>query len=179
AHRASPPLCIAVGRYKSMAWRANPLTLPSPPKRGRGKSSTLSTMLALVILAALSLAVPAWGATDMLTVPVTEPQPATLGADSSPPAGGGPPPAVILLHGCGGVSPNMAAWAVWLRSQGYAALVLDSFGGRGLRYLCGDPRPLTGVMRAPDVFAAIATLKTGNIDPNRVAAMGFSHGGRT
>jgi len=69
---------------------------------------------------------------------------------------------------------------VWLRHEGYAALVLDSFGGRGLKRLCGGSAALTGRMRAPDVFAAARYLKTlPQIDGKRMAAIGYSHGGWT
>jgi dienelactone hydrolase len=111
---------------------------------------------------------------------VTSPAPATLTAVVSTPAGAGPFPAVILLHGCGGVGANIKEWAVWLQHEGYAAFVLDSFSGRGLRRLCGGSAALTGRMRAPDVFAAAAYLKTlPQIDPKRIAAIGYSHGGWT
>jgi dienelactone hydrolase len=62
----------------------------------------------------------------------------------------------------------------------YAALVVDSFQGRGLQNLCADSRPLTPAVRAADVYACAAKLKSmGVIDGNRIAAMGFSHGGGT
>jgi dienelactone hydrolase len=87
---------------------------------------------------------------------------------------------VVLLHGCSGVQPNAVAWAVWLRAQGYAAFVLDSFGGRGLTRLCGDSAPLTGFARATDVYEAARYLRTlAPVDGTRVGAMGFSHGGWT
>lgn len=82
-------------------------------------------------------------------VPITLPEPATLTAQLYTPKGPGPFPALVLLHGCGGLGPNMFAWAEWLRAEGYAALVLDSFGGRGIRRLCGDSSPLRGQRRAP------------------------------
>jgi dienelactone hydrolase len=114
------------------------------------------------------------------TVPVSEPRPAALAGDLYLPGGAGPHPAVILLHGCGGPQPNGTAWAEWLRAEGYAALVLDSFSGRGIRRLCGDSSPLTGSDRHADVFAAAASLAgLPAIDRARIAAMGFSHGGWT
>ena len=79
-----------------------------------------------------------------------------------------------------GVTPNGPAWAQWLQSEGYAALVVDSFQGRGLRNLCADSRPLMPAVRAADVYAAAAKLKSmGVVDGDRIAAMGFSHGGGT
>jgi dienelactone hydrolase len=111
---------------------------------------------------------------------VTSPANATLSGDLSLPRGPGPFPAVILLHGCGGIGRNIREWSYWLVHNGYAAFALDSFTGRRLRRLCGDPAPLTGAMRAPDVYAAARYLKTlGAIDGQRIAAIGFSHGGWT
>lgn len=131
----------------------------------------------MAILVALWLGT-AWADTHLITVSL--PAPATLSAELSTPRGAGPFPAVILLHGCAGVGANIKEWAVWLRHEGYAALVLDSFGGRGLRRLCGGSAALTGQMRAPDVFATAAYLKAlPHIDATRIAAMGFSHGGGT
>lgn len=135
-----------------------------------------------VLLLALMLAstAPAQAAIESFTVPVTEPAPAELFAEIQTPGGPGPHPTVILLHGCGGVSPNVPAWATWLRSEGYASVVLNSFGGRGLRTLCGDSSPLRPAVRAGDVFAALARLRTmGAVDAGRIAVMGFSHGGST
>lgn len=117
---------------------------------------------------------------DWHAVAVTSPAPATLTAELSTPRGAGPFPAVILLHGCNGISPNIKEWAVWIRHEGDAAFVLDSFGGRGLKRLCGDSAALTGRMRAPDVFAAARYLKTlPQIDARRIAAVGYLHGGWT
>jgi len=137
--------------------------------------------MCVVVFAAL---LPVLGASrahaDSHSVAVTLPAPATLTAELYAPRVAGPFPAVILMHGCGGIGPNVKEWAVWLRHEGYAAFVLDSFGGRGLRRLCGGSAALTGRMRAPDVFAAAAYLKTlPQIDGRRIAAIGYSHGGWT
>jgi len=129
------------------------------------------------ILAVLCVST-AWA--DSHAIAVSSPTPATLTAQLSTPRGAGPFPAVILLHGCGDIGPHIKDWAVWLRHEGYAALVLDSFGGRGLKRLCGGSAALTGRMRAPDVYAAARYLKTlPQIDGKRMAAIGYSHGGWT
>jgi dienelactone hydrolase len=136
----------------------------------------LSSLLAAAVLAMAGCT----GGVVTHAVPVTTPRPAMLSGDLYRPAGTGPFPAVILLHGCGGPAPNGSAWAVWLQAEGYAALTLDSFAGRHLTRLCGDASALTGGARAEDVFAAAATLaKLPFIDRERIAAMGFSHGGWT
>jgi len=107
---------------------------------------TLSTtVLALVV--ALAAASPALAGKENFTIPVTEPAPATLFAEIYTPSGHGPYPTVLLMHGCGGVSPNVPVWAVWLQSKGYAAVVLNSFSGRNIRTLCGDSKPLLPEVR--------------------------------
>src|SRR5262245_56187645 len=138
-----------------------------------------STALLLFLLT-LVLTQPAHAGRQSLDVSVTEPKAATLTGDLFTPDGAGPHPAVILHHGCNGIGANVLTWALWLRSQGYAALVLDSFTPRGIQSLCGYPQPLMGDVRAHDVYAAAARLKTvDGVDGNRIAAMGFSHGGWT
>ena len=137
-------------------------------------------LVAAAMLLSLAAAAPARAGRETISIPVTEPQPATITGDLYTPSGKGPYPAVVLFHGCGGVSPNVPAWALWLQSEGYAALVVDSFQGRGLRNLCADTRPLTPAVRAADVYAAAAKLQAmGVVDGDRIAAMGFSHGGST
>jgi dienelactone hydrolase len=94
------------------------------------------------------------------------------------PQGSGPFPAVIVLHGCDGVSPHYRIWARWLASWGYAALIVDSFRPRGIANVCGRGREFPPALRARDAFAAAAYLrKRPDIDPDRVGAIGFSHGG--
>jgi dienelactone hydrolase len=140
----------------------------------------LQRLAFLVLSIALGLSAPAEAGRQTLLVPVTEPGSATLSGDLFMPAGAGPYPTVILLHGCSGITRSVTVWAAWLVSEGYGALVLDSFTGRGLTTVCGDSRPLRGDVRAHDVFAAVARLRTvAGVDGSRIAVMGFSHGGWT
>ena len=137
----------------------------------------LSTVLLLSVTFALT------GCAGQLTshqVPVTLPGPASLTAELYLPRGAGPFPTLILLHGCGGVGANLVGWAQWLQWEGYGALLLDSFRGRGLTRVCGDSSVLTGGARSGDVYAAakyLATLPA--VDAARLGAIGWSHGGWT
>src|SRR5690242_20933106 len=60
-------------------------------------------------------------------------QPGTVTGDLSLPPGTGRVPAVIVLHSCAGLTPSIAEWARALNAMGYAALVVDSFTGRGVK----------------------------------------------
>ena len=164
------------------------MTLQTLPDVGgesnRGLYSPLvrrARAMGVVVFAALLMVLGAARAqADGHAVAVTSPAPASLTAELYTPNGHGPFPTVVLLHGCGGVSLNVKEWAGWLRHEGYAAFVLDSFGGRGIKRLCGGSAELAGPMRAPDVFAAADYLKRlPQVDSQRLAAMGFSHGGWT
>jgi dienelactone hydrolase len=95
------------------------------------------------------------------------------------PAGAGPFPAVILLHGCHGYTahlPHLSAWSALLLGEGYATLILDSFTPRG-GYTCNGVPAST---RALDVVAAATFLANRrDIRADKIAVMGFSHGGGT
>jgi dienelactone hydrolase len=95
------------------------------------------------------------------------------------PAGPGPFPAVVQLHGCAGVEAQSFRWARWLADRGYVALVVDSFGPRGLEGDCRsgpDDPPITA--RFDDAFGALRYLQArGDVRADRVAAIGWSQGG--
>lgn len=95
------------------------------------------------------------------------------------PEGEGPFPAVVLLHGCSGIFDNLYVWASRLKSWGYISLIVDSLGPRRVASVCGggDPKPYTRSLDAYDARSYLAGL--GFVDPNRIAVMGFSHGGST
>jgi dienelactone hydrolase len=95
------------------------------------------------------------------------------------PDGPGPFPAVVMMHGCGGVGSNQHDWGRRLQVWGYVALTVDSFGPRGKTNVCDD---VLGVdarfARMPDAFAAKAFLGSQPfVDVERIALMGWSHGG--
>jgi dienelactone hydrolase len=151
-----------------------------PDDLSRRPLVTTALMRVRTAIAVGMLAFAVTGCVASHRVAVTLPEPATLTAELYVPKGPGPFPALVLLHGCSGIGPVIVAWAQWLRAEGYAALVLDSFGGRGIHRLCGDSSPLRGQQRSPDVYAAAAYLATlPMIDRNRIGAMGWSHGGWT
>lgn len=94
------------------------------------------------------------------------------------PAGDGPFPAVVLAHGCAGNGYAEKTWAPALRQWGYATFIVDSFRGRGLSSICDNVSRLFPVQRVPDVYGALRVLATHpKIAPDRIALMGYSHGG--
>jgi dienelactone hydrolase len=98
------------------------------------------------------------------------------------PAGKGPFPAVIMLHGCNGPFPAPPRWAYRLTGWGYAVLMPDSMTPRGVTNVCdpADQPKVTAWDRVGDIGAAAYWLRTQpQIDPNRIAVLGFSHGGAT
>lgn len=88
-------------------------------------------------------------------------------------------PAVILVHGCGGVEPNTEGWVTQLNRINIATFVLDSFTGRGIREICTGRQLMNTDSMLVDVYTALALLVSHpRIDPQRIALMGFSYGGR-
>ena len=86
-------------------------------------------------------------------------------------------PVVILVHGSGGVGPNVDAWAHEINALGAAAFILDSFSGRGITNTVSDQTQLDHLAMMTDLFRAKTLLaRHPRIDPARIAVMGFSKG---
>ena len=90
-------------------------------------------------------------------------------------------PAVVLVHGSGGVYPELGSyWAKLLNEQGWAVLVMDVFSPRGVKSTGEDQSQVPFAADTADAFAALALLASHpRIDPKRIAVMGFSRGGIT
>ena len=140
-------------------------------------------LIASLLLAALSAAALAQ---EQISVPAEyRGQQVQLLAIFNKPAGAGPFPVVIALHSCSGYYANMQGgslpgWVAFMQQQGYATLKIDGFTARGHSEVCGEPSTVTGLDRAADTLAA-ANLLAGRPDVrlDRIAAIGFSHGGWT
>jgi dienelactone hydrolase len=104
---------------------------------------------------------------------VSAPIPATVFR----PKGSGPFPGVVLLHACSGIRANDSKWAEWLANLGYVAILPDSLSPRQVSTFCGGDR-LTVRSRALDGLGALAYLRSQpDVIPNKIAVMGWSHGG--
>jgi len=87
-------------------------------------------------------------------------------------------PAVIVAHGCWGDGADTDRWTSELRRMGYAALAVDSLTGRGILQICTGERIVSIMSRVHDVYRALSLLaRHPRIDRDRIAVMGFSHGG--
>lgn len=98
-----------------------------------------------------------------------------------PPDGTAPFPTVLAFHGCGGQRESMVDdLTSWLLPAGFAVLFVDSYAARGIedwQPVC-DGKRLWGNERAQDVYAALAlAAQMPEIDRQRLALLGFSHGG--
>lgn len=98
------------------------------------------------------------------------------------PAGNGPFPAIVLLHTCGPIDhQHFRYWIQQALEHGYVAFVVDSWKQRGASG--GVCKPTPGFypisVRVRDAYDALRHLgRFGFVDTSRVAAMGFSQGGR-
>ena len=95
-----------------------------------------------------------------------------------PSAGTNRLPAVVLLHGSGGISAGVQAWASELNGMGVATFVVDSFSGRRLTTTGADQDALSRLAMVVDAYSALDVLAAHpRIDPSRIVLMGFSRGG--
>lgn len=100
-----------------------------------------------------------------------------------------PAAAIIMLHGCGGlyttkgkIRSRERAWIDILHAEGYALLLPASFASRGYGSLCKTKnRPVTPQGQRPhDAMGAVQYLATRpEIDPKRIAFLGWSNGAMT
>jgi dienelactone hydrolase len=103
-------------------------------------------------------------------------------------------PAVVAFHGCGGMYSVVASrreslslrhqeMGELLAREGYVVLFPDSFRSRGMEEICTIPFqrfPITMANRVADAQGALAYLQSRNdVIPERIAALGWSHGGST
>lgn len=99
-------------------------------------------------------------------------------------------PAVLALHGCSGLyakgeqlSARYRETAERLHAAGYAVLMPDSFGSRGLREICQTryrERSVDVALRAQDARAALAWLAAQpQVDVRRIGVLGWSNGATT
>ena len=94
----------------------------------------------------------------------------------SRPKGAGAFPAVILLHTCLGLPAQRASIGERIAAWGYVALFVDDFATRGLKETCA----VDFKQALADADGALAYLaRLPYVDPDRIAAVGFSQGGDT
>ena len=92
-------------------------------------------------------------------------------------------PAVVLLSGSGGLGGSgsmIDEWSRELNEIGVATLAVDSFSGRGIIETVTDQTRLGRLNMIVDAYRALELLaKHRQIDPVRIAVMGFSRGGQS
>ena len=93
--------------------------------------------------------------------------------------GAGRLPVVVMIHGSGGMGPNIEFWTQEFNSMGVSTFALDAFTGRGLTNVNADQASLGRLNTILDVYRMLDVLaKHPRVDPSRVVLMGFSRGGQ-
>jgi len=110
--------------------------------------------------------------------------PLILTGELTKPVGNGPFPGIVLLmHGCDGnrdTTTRNKYWVSLLVKWGYATLEVDSLGPRGISDFCNNWSLIQSMLgnRAQDAYDTKSYLaELSFIDQDRIAAIGWAHGG--
>lgn len=100
-------------------------------------------------------------------------------ADLYRPRGEARVPAAVLINSSGGVTAHTEInYARILAAHGMAALVVDSFGPRGVRRTGDDQNRVFQIASNADAVAGVRWLASQPwVDPERIVVMGMSRGG--
>jgi dienelactone hydrolase len=145
-------------------------------------------MIFRFISRALAGAAVLWATQSVAAEPVDIPDGSlTLHAILYRPAAPGPFPAVVALHDCGGVNQRPAtlkqlygAWGQHLVARGFAVVLPDSYGSRGLGPQCRvrQSKVRASRERVADADAARRWLQTQSyVRPDRISLLGWANGG--
>jgi dienelactone hydrolase len=98
--------------------------------------------------------------------------------DLAKPDGAGPFPAIVGLHGCAGMHVTTKQRLTDdLVARGYVVLLVDSFATRDIVQACTSGGLINFSNRRQDAYGALVFLARQTfVDPQRVAAVGFSQG---
>lgn len=146
-------------------------------------------ILSLIVIALLALGGPALyevatglSATQFTNRTFPAADGTTLHGYVAEPAGEGPHPAVLLIHEWWGMTEDITRVADALAAEGYVVLAADAYRGETTNQIS---RALYLATNTPasqidgDLDDALAYLRSlPNVDPTRVATMGFCFGGR-
>jgi len=106
-------------------------------------------------------------------------KPVTITGELRIAQGAGRLPVVVLLHGSGGMGPNIEMWSRTFNAMGVSTLALDGFTGRDLVSVNTDQARLGRLAFTLDSYRALEMLaKHPRVDPSRIILMGFSRGGQ-
>jgi dienelactone hydrolase len=99
-------------------------------------------------------------------------------------SGGRPAPGILVAHEGGGLTDHAKGRAERLADLGYVAFALDLFGETGLpleamRAIVQQLRADVPMLRARAAAALQVLQAQSNVDPRRLAAIGFCFGGAT
>lgn len=106
-------------------------------------------------------------------------QPVTVAGEFRIAQGEGRLPVAVLMHGSGGIGPNIEMWSRLLNAQGVSTFAIDGFTGRGLVTTSADQARLGRLNLILDIYRALEILaKHPRVDPRRIVLIGFSRGGQ-
>ncbi|MCA9968606.1 MAG: dienelactone hydrolase family protein [Anaerolineales bacterium] len=143
----------------------------------------LLILTAVVILAAVTLYDANLGTTAADAANVTYPAAdgAELAGYLAAPPDAGPHPTVLMLHEWWGLNHDIALLADALAAEGFVVLVPDAYRGRVATQVPGALALRLGTAEsqiAADIDAGLAYLRgLPDVDPARVASLGFCFGG--